>query len=78
MASITGCLHSRQPMPAVVQPLCAHCLVASSEYTRCSDHTGHFSGVPGSVRLTRAGSVGMVLTLRETDSGSSRSAMVLP
>jgi len=78
IASMTGCLQSRQPMPALVQPSCAHCLVASFEYTRWSDQTGHFSGVPGSVRLTRAGSVGMVLTFFVTDSGSSRSEMVLP
>ena len=31
MASITGCLHSMQPMPAVVQPLTTHSLVLSSE-----------------------------------------------
>ena len=40
--------------------------------------TGHFSGLPGSVRFTRAGSVGMVLIFFATDSGSSRRAMVLP
>ena len=52
--------------------------VASSEYTWCSCQTGHFSGLPGSVRFTRAGSVGMVRIFFVTDSGSSRSAMVLP
>jgi DNA-binding transcriptional LysR family regulator len=31
MASITGCLQSRQPMPAVVQPCHAHSLVGASE-----------------------------------------------
>ena len=40
--------------------------------------TGHFSGVPGSLRFTRAGSVGMVRIFFATDSGSSRRAMVLP
>ena len=29
------------------------------EYTMCSCHTGQFSGSPGSLRRTRAGSVGM-------------------
>src|SRR5712672_3980450 len=78
IASITGCLHSRQPMPAVVQPCCTHFFLSSSEYTRCSDQTGHFSGLPGSVRFTRAGSVGMVLIFFAIDSGSSRREIVLP
>src|SRR5665647_1511795 len=76
-ASITGCLHSRQPMPALLQPCCTHSRHESFEYTRCNCHTGHFSGSPGSVRFTRAGSVGMVLIFLATLSASSRSVMVL-
>ena len=29
--SITGCLHSMQPIPADLQPCCTHCLTDSSE-----------------------------------------------
>ncbi|MND07833.1 hypothetical protein D3C83_300790 [compost metagenome] len=65
-------------MPAVVQPLTTQALRSSFEYTLCSSQTGHFSGLPGSLRLIRAGSVGMVFTFFATTSGSSRSAMVLP
>src|SRR2546422_578103 len=78
IASITGCLHSRQPMPAVVQPCHTHFFRPSSEYTLCNSQTGHFSGLPGSLRFTRAGSVGMVRIFFATDSGSSRSEIVLP
>src|SRR5690348_4357057 len=38
IASITGCLHSRQPMPAVRQPCSTQFLVFSSEYTWCRFH----------------------------------------
>ena len=55
----------------------AHFRRASSEYTRCSFHSGQRSGLPGSVRRTRAGSVGIVRIFRTTLSGSSRSEMVL-
>src|SRR5918993_6075059 len=75
--SITGCLHSRQPMPALRQPHCTHSFVFSFEYTRWSCHTGHFVGSPGSVRFTRAGSVGIVRIFFVTLSGASRSAIVL-
>src|SRR5574343_32599 len=33
MPSITGCLHSMQPMPALLQPCCTQSRVDSSEYT---------------------------------------------
>ena len=67
-----------QPMPAVVQPSRTQARVSSLEYSLCRSHTGHFSGVPGSVRRTRAGSVVMPLILRAMDSGSSVRPMVLP
>jgi hypothetical protein len=70
-ASMTGCLHSRQPMPALRQPCCTQDWVLSSEYMRWNCHTGHFSGSPGSVRRTRAGSVCMVRSFFSTDSGAS-------
>ena len=65
-------------IPAVVQPPRTQSLRASSEYTWCNDQTGQRSGVPGSVRFTRAGSVGIVRIFFSTDSGASRSAIVLP
>src|SRR3954469_12747644 len=34
IVSITGCLHSRQPIPAVVHPCRTHFFFSSSEYTR--------------------------------------------
>jgi hypothetical protein len=52
--------------------------VSSLEYTWCSCHTGQRSGSPGSVRRTRAGSVGMVRIFLVTDAGSSRIASALP
>src|SRR6266849_3770784 len=53
--SISGALHSRQPIPALRQPACTQACVSAFEYTLCRSHTGHLSGSPGSVRRTRAG-----------------------
>src|SRR5207302_9192545 len=72
MASITGCLHSRQPMPAVVQPFCTHSCVGWSEYIWCNGHTGQLAGLPGSERRTRGGSVCLVRTLAVSDAGCLR------
>ena len=58
-ASMTGCLHSMQPMPALLQPgppSCGCCRQNRSGWN-C---TGHFFGSPGSVRRACAGSVCMV------------------
>ena len=48
-ASITLCLQSRHPIPAVRQPSPAQPRVSSSEYTRWNCQTGHLLGVPGIV-----------------------------
>ena len=65
-------------MPAEVQPLTTQSRVALSEYTSCNCHTGQRAGSPGSVRRTRAGSVGMVRIFLVTESLSSRRPMALP
>ena len=67
-----------QPMPAVVQPMCTAACRSASEKNLCSVKMLHFSGVPGSVRLTRAGSVAAVRSLSQTAASGSASAMVLP
>src|SRR5574343_1389635 len=77
MPSMTGCLHSMQPIPAVLQPCCTHSLQSSLEYTWCNCHTGQRAGSPGSVRRTRCVSVGMLLTFLATDSSDSRIVIVL-
>src|SRR5690554_7255797 len=74
---MTGCLHSMQPIPADLHPVCTQSLRVSSEYTSCNCHTGHFAGSPGSVRRILAGSVGMVLIFFATSSGDSRKEIVL-
>ena len=65
-------------MPALVQPFTTQSRVSWFEYTWCRFHTGHFSGSPGSVRRTRAGSVGIVRTFFVTSSAGSRSRIALP
>ena len=67
-----------QPMPAVVHPACTAACRASSEKNLCSVKMLHFSGVPGSVRLTRAGSVAAARSLSQIAFSGSASAMVLP
>jgi hypothetical protein len=78
MPSITGCLQSRQPIPALRQPCSTHAWQVSSEYTWCNCQTGQLAGSPGSVRRMRAGSVGIRRILCVTEAASSRSVIVLP
>ena len=77
MASATQLLHSMQPMPAVRQPSAASACTSSVEKTLWRSKTGQTSGLPGSSRRTRAGSVTMVLSLARMLSSGSESTMLL-
>ena len=58
-------------MPAVRQPFAAHSRVDCGENALCRSNTGQTSGLPGSVRRLRAGSVTIGRSFWRTVSGSS-------
>src|SRR3989454_328156 len=64
-------LQSRQPIPAVRQPVAQASRSAAGVKILCRSNTGQISGLPGSLRRLRAGSVTMGLTLRMTTSAGS-------
>src|ERR1035437_3199697 len=75
-ASAAQPLHSIQPMLADRQPSYTLAIVPLSLKILCRSPTGHTSGLPGSDRRTRAGSVTMVFSFcRTTDSGSVSSTV---
>src|SRR5579862_2839839 len=63
---------------AVLQPSHTLTMVGWSLKILCKSPTGQMSGLPGSVRRTRAGSVTMVLSFCRTTGSGSVSRMVLP
>src|SRR6266850_234720 len=71
-------LQSRHPMPAVRQPLATNCRSTSGVKILCRSKTGQISGLPGSERRLRAGSVIIGRTLARIVSGESASSMSLP
>src|SRR5712691_2180492 len=77
-ASAAQPLHSMQPMPADLHPTSTLAIVARSLRILCKSPTGHTSGLPGSVRRTRAGSVTIVFSFCRTTGSASVSMMVLP
>ena len=77
-ASAAQPLHSMQPMPAERQPSSTFTIVSRSLKILCRSPTGQTSGLPGSVRRTRAGSVTMVFSFCRTTGSGSVSRMVLP
>ena len=58
-------------MPAVRQPVAAHSRSAAGVKILWRSKTGHTSGLPGSERRRRAGSVTIGRTLAVTTSGGS-------
>ena len=58
-------------MPALRQPAAAHSWVVCGEKASWRSNTGQSSGLPGSVRRTRFGSVTIGLSLARTTSGAS-------
>src|SRR6266702_1649133 len=64
-------LQSRQPIPAVRQPVAQASRSAAGVKILCRSNTGQIAGLPGSLRRLRAGSVTMGLTLRMTTSAGS-------
>ncbi len=66
------------PMPAVVQPVRTSAWRSAPEKNLCSVKMLHTSGLPGSVRRTRAGSVAAVRSLSQIAFSGSRRLMVLP
>src|SRR5205807_9482864 len=71
IASAAQLLHSMQPIPALRHPAYTFCSVSLELKILCTSPTGQTSGLPGSVRRTRAGSVTIVLSFcRRTGSGS--------
>src|SRR2546428_329823 len=71
-------LQSRHPMAAVRQPVAQYSRSAGGVKILCRSNTGHTSGLPGSERRLRAGSVIMGRTLARIVSGGSASSMSLP
>src|SRR5581483_7577967 len=71
-------LHSMQPMPAVRQPSLTLAIVSLLLKILCRSPTGQTSGLPGSDRRTRAGSVTMVFSFCRTTGSGSASMMVFP
>src|SRR5687768_1542415 len=71
-------LQSRHPMPAVRQPDATYSLSAGGVKILCRSNTGQISGLPGSVRRFRAGSVTIGRTFWRMTSGESASSMSLP
>src|SRR5215469_6756128 len=80
--SAMAALHSMQPMPALVQPLRTHSRRPGSrtgvEKSLCQSYTGQTSGLPGSVRRLRAGSVTMALVLARMSASDSERVIALP
>src|SRR5437016_5691520 len=64
-------LQSRQPIPAVRHPVAHASRSAAGVKILCRSNTGQTSGLPGSLRRLRAGSVTMGLTFRMITSGGS-------
>src|SRR5260370_25211962 len=77
-ASAAQLLHSMQPIPADRQPSYTLAIVSWELNILGRSPTGHTSGLPGSVRPTRAGSVTIVFSLSRTTGSGSVSMMVLP
>ena len=71
-------LHSMQPIPALRQPSYTLAIVSALLKILCRSPTGHTSGLPGSVRRMRAGSVTIVFNFCRNDASGSLSRMVLP
>src|SRR5216683_6260941 len=71
--SAIAILHSMQPIPALRQPSADHTSVSGGENNLCQSYTGQMSGLPGSVRRLRAGSVIMARDLVRMDSSDSLS-----
>src|SRR5277367_4390160 len=71
-------LHSMQPMPAVTHPPEAQERVSLGENSLCQSNTGHRSGLPGSVRRLRAGSVIMPRVLERMEASDSLRVIALP
>ena len=65
-------------MPAVRQPCAAHSCVSRGEKALCRSKTGQISGLPGSMRRLRAGSVTIGRIFSRTTSGGSLSSTTLP
>src|SRR5580693_7120458 len=76
--SASHLLHSMHPMPAVVQPSHTFRRVASDEKTLWRSPTGQTSGLPGSLRRMRAGSVTIVFSFCRTTGSGSVSMIVFP
>ena len=71
-------LQSRQPNPAVRQFVATYSRSSAGVKILCRSNTGQMSGLPGSERRLRAGSVIIGRTLARTTSGGSASSMSLP
>src|SRR5215831_1756044 len=71
-------LQSRQPMPAVRHPAAQASRSGADVKILCRSKTGHTSGLPGSLRRLRAGSVIIGLTFVVISSSVSESRMALP
>src|SRR5215475_5462817 len=66
------------PIPAERQPSLTLAIVSSLLKILCRSPTGHTSGLPGSERRTRAGSVTIVFNFWRTTGSGSVSNTVLP
>src|SRR5258708_10464335 len=77
-ASAAQPLHSMHPMPADRHPTLTLSMVAGLLKILCKSPTGQTSGLPGSVRRTRAGSVTMVFSFWRTTGSGSGNRMYLP
>src|ERR1019366_3058435 len=71
-------LHSMQPIPAVRQPSFTLAMVSAVLKILCRSPTGQRSGLPGSVRRMRAGSVTIVFSFWRKEASGSLNRMVLP
>ncbi len=71
MCSRRTALQSRHPMPAVRQPVAPRLGVGLGREDACRSNTGQMSGLPGSVRRLRAGSVTIGLILAVISSAVS-------
>src|SRR5206468_5001811 len=78
MCSRSTSLQSRHPMPAVRQPMAQSSRSAYGVKILCKSNTGHTSGLPGSDRRLRAGSVTIGFTFLITAAALSDSRMSLP
>ena len=66
-----------QPIAAVRQPWSDHAIVSGGENSLCQLKTGQTSGLPGSWRRLRAGSVIITFVFARIDSSLSLSQMAL-